>query len=788
MTRTLALLLVLLSACTTSFEVDQLIPRADATMPTDSTVDAPPPDREPADAPSPDVTQDLPSACGVENAPCCSGDATPSSCNAGLVCSGGVCARCPGTLAACDGFCVDITSNASNCGLCGRACAEGQGCVAGSCVLSCAPGLVPCGMDCAQRLSDPMNCGSCGRVCIVAHATAACAGGVCGPGQCDPGFGDCDGNRANGCETSTTDDLANCGACGAVCAPSRAATSICSSGVCRVLTCRMGYADCDGDAANGCEVDLNTNAAHCGSCPNVCPGGGACSAGRCQTSSCPSGSAECMPDSVTCETNVTSDPMNCGACGNVCSLPNAMSQCARSTCAVTACNGGYGDCDMMAANGCETDTRASLSNCGACGAACNLANASGACVGGRCAIAACNDGYGDCDANPANGCETDLNASPANCGACASACTAQNATASCVAGRCGVGVCNAGFADCDMNPANGCEADTATSDSNCGACGTVCALPNAASSCAMGVCTLGACRDGFADCDMNPANGCEVDLRTDAAHCGACATSCVIANGMPACAAGRCAVGTCNMGFADCDMNPANGCEVDLTSSSQSCGRCGNACGSVQICSAGTCRTGCASGLTMCGSSCVDTRVSVSNCGGCGRMCPARPNASASCAGGTCGIVCNTNFGNCDGDLMNGCETDLRISTRHCGGCGRGCPSGEHSTPVCSMSTCGLSCSAGYSNCDGNASNGCESRLAEDPNNCSRCGNRCVVSNATAACLFGACIVGTCNSGWGNCNLLAEGCETNLNTDRTSCGRCGRVCLGTQTCMSGSCR
>ncbi|MFO0650761.1 MAG: hypothetical protein U0326_31345 [Polyangiales bacterium] len=105
----------------------------------------------------------------------------------------------------------------------------------------------------------------------------------------------------------------------------------------------------------------------------------------------------------------------------------------------------------------------------------------------------------------------------------------------------------------------------------------------------------------------------------------------------------------------------------------------------------------------------------------------------------------------------------------------------------CSMATCGLSCATGYANCDGNASNGCESRPAEDPNNCSRCGNRCVVPNATAACSFGFCVVGSCNSGWGNCNLLVEGCETNLLTDRTSCGRCGRVCLGAQTCRNGSC-
>lgn len=36
----------------------------------------------------------------------------------------------------------------------------------------------------------------------------------------------------------------------------------------------------------------------------------------------------------------------------------------------------------------------------------------------------------------------------------------------------------------------------------------------------------GGCPFGMADCDRNPANGCEVDLRTAFAHCGRCERSC----------------------------------------------------------------------------------------------------------------------------------------------------------------------------------------------------------------------------------------------------------------------
>ncbi len=36
----------------------------------------------------------------------------------------------------------------------------------------------------------------------------------------------------------------------------------------------------------------------------------------------------------------------------------------------------------------------------------------------------------------------------------------------------------------------------------------------------------GGCPFGMADCDRNPANGCEVDLRTTYEHCSACGRSC----------------------------------------------------------------------------------------------------------------------------------------------------------------------------------------------------------------------------------------------------------------------
>jgi hypothetical protein len=70
-------------------------------------------------------------------------------------------------------------------------------------------------------------------------------------------------------------------------------------------------------------------------------------------------------------------------------------------------------------------------------------------------------------------------------------------------------------------------------------CGTSCAPcatgANAVATCNGVQCGL-ACTADHANCDGVATNGCEVDLETDGANCGACGTSC---NGQP-CVTGVC--------------------------------------------------------------------------------------------------------------------------------------------------------------------------------------------------------------------------------------------------------
>lgn len=460
---------------------------------------------------------------------------------------------------------------------------------------------------------------------------------------------------------------------------------------------------------------------------------------------------------------------------------------------VTGCPAGRGDCDDDPSNGCEVDLQGDLANCGACAAACGSANASAACDAGTCQIA-CDAGFGNCDGSAANGCETDLLADPASCSACGAACDATNGTASCSAGACGIG-CSAGFADCDGDPANGCEVDLSTNAGHCGACGTVCGSVNGAGTCSAGLCVT-SCDPGFASCDGSAANGCEVTLASDLANCGACGTTCSSAGGTAACNAGACQI-ACSAGFADCDGSAATGCEVNLGGDPANCGACGTTCNGTNgtaTCSGSACGVTCNAGFGDCDGSAangceVSTATDVANCGACGTTCSST-NGTPSCDRGACAIQCSPGFANCDGGAGNGCEVNLQADLANCGACANACGT-ANATPSCGAGSCSLGCNAGFLDCDGLNADGCEVNALFDAANCGGCGIVCAAPNGAPACAAGGCVVAACNAGFADCNTaVADGCEVNMASDPNNCGGCSNVCTiphGTAACTSGAC-
>ncbi len=247
------------------------------------------------------------------------------------------------------------------------------------------------------------------------------------------------------------------------------------------------------------------------------------------------------------------------------------------------CGAGFKSCDGSCVNTGNPSFGCTDTGCDACA----LSGAAAICVAGQCRVGTCEAGLGDCNGSSADGCETNLESSMAHCGSCGASCAISGAVSTCSAGQCSMTGCAPGFADCNASSADGCEVDTKLSVSHCGACGNACLLQNAGPVCQAAKCAVGTCAAGWGNCDGTEENGCETDLATSAQHCGACDATCPPANAQGSCSASKCQVTACNAGFADCNTNQADGCEVDLRTSAAHCGACNSAVSSGQICADG---------------------------------------------------------------------------------------------------------------------------------------------------------------------------------------------------------
>ncbi len=189
----------------------------------------------------------------------------------------------------------------------------------------CPAGQFDCGAGCVDLASDALNCGACGVPCDTANGHY-CSGGFCtqpvaptcsGLGGACAQYSDCcpvvehllcciDANGAGTCTDVAADGSFLC--------PARGVPD---------TGCGFGMTDCGGFC-----TDLSIDHGNCGVCGKSCPFGSNCTNGACVVA-CSGGLTNCGGTCV----DLSNDRDNCGACGFAC--PDLQFACTNGACVET---------------------------------------------------------------------------------------------------------------------------------------------------------------------------------------------------------------------------------------------------------------------------------------------------------------------------------------------------------------------------------------------------------------------------------------------------------------------
>ena len=259
--------------------------------------------------------------------------------------------------------------------------------------------------------------------------------------------------------------------------------------------------------------------------------------------------------------------------------------------------------------------------------------------------------------------------------------------------------------------------------------------------------------------------------------------------------AGQCAFNDCSTGFGNCNNDPKDGCETDL-SKAATCGSCTTQCDATAPLCAGSngsyqCVTGCtAPASTLCGSQCVDVKTNASHCGGCLMACPSKTNADAVCNASMCDFSCHNGYHKCVGAQTCAANTDVN----QCGDTCKKCDVPANGTVACTSGDCVVTCKTNYHVCKVNNVDTCL-----DDSSLSSCGARCTPCesptdpNAEAECVNKQC-GSKCKAGFNLCSGVCSN-PSSLDTCGASCTKCVKPpnastisCNGTNcevTCNAG---
>jgi len=272
---------------------------------------------------------------------------------------------------------TDVDCGGPNC----PACAEGKRCATAT---DCATGVCTGGVC----VAPPPACSA--DVCGAQHGCPPCANGkTCAAG------GDCTSGHCSG---GVCVQCASAGDCTSI-TPAACHEVTCAAGVCGQAAVGAGTA-CPGgtcDASGSCvaQTPQCTTAADCGT-DTTCTSY-TCTSGTCGTFVASAGT----PAGSTC-TNGTQANYVCDGHGN--SVQESTVDCGAYLCSnntcLTSCSAPT-DCDAThtCVNG-DCVPKCTIN------APCPVPNGTGMCnAQGICEVAGCNQGFLDCDGNPANGCE-----------------------------------------------------------------------------------------------------------------------------------------------------------------------------------------------------------------------------------------------------------------------------------------------------------------------------------------------------------------------------------------------
>lgn len=379
----------------------------------------------------------------------------PNHCGAcGTVCSDSVTAKTTGCI---DGLCSytcndnmvncgsatapmclpeeQLKSDPLHCGKCNNKCATDEFCQNGQCIVNACNNN-----ECLYNNACINQNDHCGTQCLNCNMANLASAGICQDGSCIitscvAGFhltdeGSCEIDSATACPNGNANGSVNCNTL------NYTKLGICEKGICKATECQPNAHLKD----NICVADTIES---CGSEDNDCTQlsgwkDGTCEIGKCVATTCQNSfclntlqgqctniqsSSTCGTDGNACQSCTVKQICSAGTCiakkceGNVCQqktgayledlCQNDNTHCGsdcqncntftshategicsnNGTCQVTACDKKY----HVYINACEAD---SVTNCGAHGIQCNIANATNTiCPDGTCQATACENGY-----------------------------------------------------------------------------------------------------------------------------------------------------------------------------------------------------------------------------------------------------------------------------------------------------------------------------------------------------------------------------------------------------------